>query len=238
MSPKTPSLSATPRITSASVLATSTNDSAAWGSVGEFISVLLATGSAVSFTSPNARNVIQMPLAQGDWDVEANVNATAAGATQTAFAAGISLTTATLPTDGSEAYSGILSTTANFVQSVTLPRKRISIAAATAHTPITGVAATNVITDTAHGYADGQPIYFTAITGGAGLVINTIYYVISSATDTYKVSATSGGAEIDFTTAITAGIVKAATLVYLVGKATFSAGTEVGFGAINARRVR
>jgi hypothetical protein len=54
-------------------------------------------------------------------------------------------------------------------------------------------------------------VRFSSITGGAGLSASTDYYVISPSTNTFKLSATSGGSEIDFTTDITAGTLLANT---------------------------
>ena len=73
---------------------------------------------------------------------------------------------------------------------------------------VTGDAGTDVITDTGHPYADNDPIVFTAITGGAGLTAGTVYFVRNSVPGvSYQVSATSGGAVINFTTNISAGTV-------------------------------
>lgn len=75
---------------------------------------------------------------------------------------------------------------------------------------VTGVAATDLIsTPTAHGFIAGTRVKFPSLTGGAGLAVGTLYYVISTgltATD-FKVSATEGGAAVDLTTALTAGSV-------------------------------
>lgn len=83
------------------------------------------------------------------------------------------------------------------VQSLTL-RRRVSV---------TGDAATDVLTSTAHGFADDDPIEFVGLTGGAPLVEATTYYVRDSTTDTFKVTATVGGTAIDLTTDLTAGTV-------------------------------
>lgn len=73
---------------------------------------------------------------------------------------------------------------------------------------VTGVAATDVISDAGHPYVDNDPITFTAITGGAGLTAGTTYFVRSSVAGvSYQVSATTGGAAINFTTDISAGTV-------------------------------
>lgn len=69
----------------------------------------------------------------------------------------------------------------------------------------TGVAATDVLTQTGHGYSDGYEVYFNALVGGAGLSIYTNYFVRDKTTDTFKLAATSGGTAIDFTTDITSG---------------------------------
>ena len=72
---------------------------------------------------------------------------------------------------------------------------------------VTGDAATDVITATGHIYTANQTVIFSAITGGAGLSANTVYFVRDISGGTFKVSATSGGAAINFTTNITAGSV-------------------------------
>ncbi len=140
------------------ILGTATNDNAASGYVGEYVSSLIASGSAVSFTTATAANVTSISLTAGDWDVEGNVNFSETTSTVTARTSGISTTSATLPTNGSEAYCGVQSTVTSETNTITLPRKRISLAST--------------------------------------------------------------------------------TTVYLVGSATFSAGTCAGFGTITARRVR
>jgi len=51
---------------------------------------------------------------------------------------------------------------------------------------------------------------FTALTGGTGLTVGRVYYVIAAnlAATTFQVSATVGGAAIDFSANITAGTVR------------------------------
>jgi len=126
--------------------------------MGEFVSSLVASGSAVSLTTATAANVTSISLTAGDWDVEGNVNFKETTSTVTARSAGISTTSVTIPSDGSEGYNGVQSTVTTENNTITLPTKRISISGT--------------------------------------------------------------------------------TTVYLVGSATFSAGTCAGFGAITARRVR
>lgn len=70
-------------------------------------------------------------------------------------------------------------------------------------------AAADDIIDTsgAHGLAAGDQVVFSALTGGAGLTTNTLYYVIAAnlAATTFQVSLTSGGSAALFSTDITAG---------------------------------
>jgi hypothetical protein len=59
-----------------------------------------------------------------------------------------------------------------------------------------------VVTDTAHGFANGQAVLFT--TTGAlptGLTALTWYYIVNQATNTYNVAATPGGAAINTSSA-------------------------------------
>lgn len=79
---------------------------------------------------------------------------------------------------------------------------------------VTGVASTNLISAAvAHELVANQAVRFVALTGGAGLVLNVVYYVLSDGltkTD-FKVSATLGGPAVDFTTDITSATVRTET---------------------------
>lgn len=69
---------------------------------------------------------------------------------------------------------------------------------------VTGSAATDIILDVGHTFVNGTPLVFTSLTGGAGLVVGTVYFVVSAVAGvSYQLSATSGGAAINFTTDIT-----------------------------------
>lgn len=73
---------------------------------------------------------------------------------------------------------------------------------------VTGLEATDVITDTGHSFVDNTPVVFTSLTGGTGLTVGTIYFVRNSIPATsYQLSATSGGAAINFTTDITSATI-------------------------------
>lgn len=81
--------------------------------------------------------------------------------------------------------------------------------AAPSQSPLTGVAASNLLTNTAHGFLAGDDVFFTSLTGGAGLLTGKRYYVIATGltANDFSVSLTPGGSAVDFTTAITAGAV-------------------------------
>lgn len=68
-------------------------------------------------------------------------------------------------------------------------------------TGATAAASTDLVTKTAHGLSAGQRIYFTTLTGGTGLAVNTAYYVLASGltADAFKVALTAGGAAINIT---------------------------------------
>lgn len=63
------------------------------------------------------------------------------------------------------------------------------------------IAVNNIVTKNTHGLSIGDRLCFTALTGGTPLAINTVYYVIAGSftANTFKVSLTSGGAEVDVT---------------------------------------
>jgi hypothetical protein len=66
---------------------------------------------------------------------------------------------------------------------------------------VTATASTDVVNSTAHGLAAGDQVIFTALTGGTGLAVDTVYYVISSGltANAFKLAATRGGSAIDIT---------------------------------------
>jgi len=73
---------------------------------------------------------------------------------------------------------------------------------------VTGVASTDIITATGHNFTANQAVRFPTLTGGSGLTAATTnYFVRDISGDTFKVSTTSGGAAVNFTTDITAGTV-------------------------------
>lgn len=67
-------------------------------------------------------------------------------------------------------------------------------------------AAADLIRSPAHGYVNTQKVVFFGGTVPGGLVEGTVYFVVGAATDTFQVSATSGGAAIDLTSAGTSDV--------------------------------
>jgi hypothetical protein len=75
---------------------TATNDNAAAGQVGEFLSTVVQSGSSVAMPTGASVNAMSLGLTAGDWDVQAEVWLSLAG-TATQLQAGINTTSATLP---------------------------------------------------------------------------------------------------------------------------------------------
>lgn len=65
---------------------------------------------------------------------------------------------------------------------------------------VTPDSSTDIFTLTAHGFTANMPLSFAGTTAPAGLTFATTYYARDITTNTFKVSATPGGAAIDFTT--------------------------------------
>lgn len=87
-----------PTLEHPNVVGTTTNDSAAAGSVGELISSNIPSGSATALVSGTPKTVTSIVLTPGDWDVSGTVGILPAGTTtSTGQAGGINLTTNVLP---------------------------------------------------------------------------------------------------------------------------------------------
>jgi hypothetical protein len=85
-----------PTLTTPNIVGTSTNDSAAAGSVGEYVSSTIASGSAISLSTGTAANLTSISLTAGDWDVWVNSLFIPAGTTNvTILANSVSTTSAT-----------------------------------------------------------------------------------------------------------------------------------------------
>ena len=114
---------------------TATNDNAAAGYVGEYISSSVASGSAVSLTTTTPKTITSISLTAGDWDVSGNVAFSPnAATTLDSYGAAIHTTTDALPTaPGAGAYSLIKATfpTPAGTQLISAGTVRISIASTT-----------------------------------------------------------------------------------------------------------
>ena len=120
--------------------ATTTNDSATAGQIGELKTTAVTSGAAVVETTASSIDVCTLTLTPGDWDVSAVVDRTLAGTTATIFGAGISLTANTMPPEAGGSGLGTdaeVSQSATFGVAITgnfataIPPVRLSIAADT-----------------------------------------------------------------------------------------------------------
>lgn len=68
-------------------------------------------------------------------------------------------------------------------------------------TGATATASTDLVNETAHGLLAGDRVYFTTLTGGTGLSLNTNYYVLAAGltANAFAVSTTDGGAAVNIT---------------------------------------
>lgn len=113
------------------LVGTASNDSAATGSVGQYVESLVPVGSAVSLTTATPANVTSISLTAGDWDVSASVNFVFTTTTTTVSSSGVSSTSGALPTDGTEVANGYRLDASSGTTGNGLPRKRFSLNATT-----------------------------------------------------------------------------------------------------------
>ena len=112
--------------------ATKTNDNAAAGKLGEFLSSNVASGSAISLTTGTAANVTSLSLTPGDWDCRGVVAfPISVGASN--LEGWISTTSATLPTDSNSGARNVIAATSAILANSVLPTGtiRMSLAATT-----------------------------------------------------------------------------------------------------------
>lgn len=113
---------------------TTTNDSAASGKVGQYVSSSVLSGSSITLTSPTASDVTNISLTAGDWDVRGNIIfSSGVGTTTTQIYSAINTTSATVPTLGAENNSLFLNNTFSVSGSQMLPvgPMRISLSGTT-----------------------------------------------------------------------------------------------------------
>lgn len=85
---------------------------------------------AVSALTGVEYDAISLDLGAGVWEVEANIIFELAGATVTQMEAAISLVSETLPADNSVGYIGTQYTTTTVKDSLSLPKKRVTLSEA------------------------------------------------------------------------------------------------------------
>lgn len=112
--------------------ATTTNDSATSGQLGEYITATVATGASVSLTTATAANVVSLSLTAGDWDVTGVAGYTiGSGTVTTLLQQGISTNgTPTLGSQGTYTAWPMQLGTAGDAQIMT-PVVRVSLSATT-----------------------------------------------------------------------------------------------------------
>lgn len=83
-----------------------------------------------------------------------------------------------------------------------IPRSIVVSATAASYTlgAVTFTDVGDLVTLNNHGLSNGEAVTFGTITTTTGISINTTYYVISSTTNTFQLSATVGGAALPLTT--------------------------------------
>lgn len=134
------------------IVGTTTNNSAATGSVGEYISSQILVGSSVPLTTNTPANITSLALTAGDWDVWGTVATAPAGSTTTAAVVGaVNTVSATLPAiPGNGAYTQIVvGIAAGNPTVMPVGMTRISIATSTTVYLVINV---NFATSTMNGY--------------------------------------------------------------------------------------
>jgi hypothetical protein len=61
--------------------------------------------------------------------------------------------------------------------------------------------ATDVFTAVGHGLNNGDPVYVDGVSAAGGITFKERYFIINTSSDTFQLSATSGGSAVDVTTA-------------------------------------
>lgn len=123
----TPSITFNP--TTQGVVGTTTNNNAAAGYVGEFVSSQILFASAISISTGTPTNVTSISLTAGDWDVWGNILLIPTGASNNVLG-GISTTSATMP-NTSLIYIRQNTNTSAAAQGFPVPYQRVSLSGTT-----------------------------------------------------------------------------------------------------------
>lgn len=111
----------------------------------------------------------------------------------------------------------------------TTPLTHASLLSANAGKAVTGATATDTFTATAHGYANGNVVVFSGLTGGTLLVTGDIYFVINQTANTFQVSRVLSGTAFHFTSDLSSGTVT--RLVEVSGGSPAYARKPISFAA-------
>ena len=98
----------------------------------------------------------------------------------------------------------------------------------------------DTVTEVAHGLSNGDEVSFATIVTTTGIVVNTIYFVVNAAADTFQVAATSGGAALALTTNGT-GTLRYRTSIAAIGAGTITLSrpaTATGATTLSFRNLR
>lgn len=119
--------SAQPTINQPNIVGTTTNDNAAAGSVGEFISSVINYAGALACVTGVARNVTSIVLTPGDWNVWGNVTFNITGTTSAIYG-WVSATSATFPDASLRFWNGHATGTVGVFSGSPVPSQRFSVA--------------------------------------------------------------------------------------------------------------
>lgn len=120
--------SSQPTINQPNIVGVTTNSNASAGSVGEFVSSVVASGAAISLTTNTPANITSISLTAGDWNVWGNVSFTRSG-TATAYVAWVSSSSATVPDASLLSEANVSPTLGNF--GIPAPMLRFSLSGTT-----------------------------------------------------------------------------------------------------------
>lgn len=117
--------------TTSGIIGTTTNDNAATGKVGEFVSSTVSSGAPVSLVTGTSKTVTSISLTAGDWDVSGFIGTVlGAGTIVSAMVSGLSLTNNVLGGEfANEIAYNVL--TANNAPTLSAPLTRFSLSATT-----------------------------------------------------------------------------------------------------------
>lgn len=123
-------------IPTANLLTSSTNDSAAAGKIGEYVSGSTAVASPVSLTTNTAANITSISLTAGDWDVWGTIGFTGNSATLVTYLLGVATQTSATMTNADSFSSQIYGSSGLAVFAVAeqvfnIPQTRVSLSGTT-----------------------------------------------------------------------------------------------------------